>query len=199
MSHPWILAILNRTGRGISYRAAQTTEALQDAEKDLVEVRIIELREAPDLLGERTDGLTYLQAIHRQLFQDVYVCAGDVRTGDIKKGGESFCPPGSIGQPIDMSPRRSTGTTHLLLGFHDRAGATLTKNALIGNRFNRRRDRGTRDCKCYRIDLIVGQCPAGPFFELRAVQDDVRLLGCRIHHGYPLINFRCAFGLVLGG
>jgi fido (protein-threonine AMPylation protein) len=38
----------------------------------------------------------YLRAIHRQLFQDVYVWAGDVRTVGIEKGGESFCPPGSV-------------------------------------------------------------------------------------------------------
>lgn len=39
--------------------------------------------------------------IHRQLFQDVYDWAGDVRTVGIEKGDESFCPPGSISQPMD--------------------------------------------------------------------------------------------------
>lgn len=79
---------------------AQTPEELRDAENDLVEARVIELREAPELVGERTYDLTYLRAIHRQLFQDVYVWAGDVRTVGIEKGGESFCPPGSISQPM---------------------------------------------------------------------------------------------------
>src|SRR6267154_392601 len=31
----------------------------------------------------------------------MYVRAGDVRTVGIEKGDESFCPPGSISQPID--------------------------------------------------------------------------------------------------
>jgi cell filamentation protein len=80
---------------------AQTVEELQDAENDLVEARVIELREAPDLLGDRSYDLSYLRAIHRQLFQDVYVWAGDVRTVGLEKGDESFCPPGSISQPMD--------------------------------------------------------------------------------------------------
>jgi fido (protein-threonine AMPylation protein) len=42
-----------------------------------------------------------LRAILRQIFQDVYDWAGDVRTVGIEKGDESFCPPGSIGQPMD--------------------------------------------------------------------------------------------------
>jgi cell filamentation protein len=74
---------------------------LRDAENDLVEARVIELREAPDLLGDRSYDLAYLRAIHRQLFQDVYVWAGDLRTVGIEKGNESFCPPGSISQPMD--------------------------------------------------------------------------------------------------
>lgn len=80
---------------------AQTLEQLRNAETDLVEARIIELRESPDLLGDRTYDLAYLCAIHRQLFQDVYVWAGDLRTVGIEKDGESFCPPGSISQPMD--------------------------------------------------------------------------------------------------
>ncbi|GFG85056.1 hypothetical protein MALGJ_17320 [Mycolicibacter algericus] len=43
----------------------------------------------------------YLTAIHRHLFQDVYEWAGDLRTVGIEKGDESFCPPGSISQPMD--------------------------------------------------------------------------------------------------
>lgn len=80
---------------------AQTAHALQDAENDLVEARVIELREDPSLLGARTYDLAYLRAIHRQFFQDVYEWAGDLRTVGIEKGSESFCPPGSIGQPMD--------------------------------------------------------------------------------------------------
>lgn len=75
---------------------AETVEALRDAENDLVEARVIELREAPELLGERTYDLTYLQAVHRHLFQDVYLWAVG-----IEKGGESFCPPGNIAQAMN--------------------------------------------------------------------------------------------------
>jgi cell filamentation protein len=108
--HPWDTGDLEQNWQGYfvpgtsilrNRVGAQTREELQDAENDLVEARIIELREAPDLLGTRSYDLSYLQAIHRQLFQDVYVWAGDVRTVGIEKGNESFCPPGSINQPMD--------------------------------------------------------------------------------------------------
>lgn len=75
-------------------------EDLRDAENDLVEVRLIELREAPGLLGERNYDLGFLQAIHRHLFQDVYEWAGDLRTGGIEKGRESFSPPADISRPM---------------------------------------------------------------------------------------------------
>ena len=55
----------------------------------------------PTSWGERTYDLVYLQAIHRHLFQDVYVWAGDIRTVGIEKGDESFCPPGNIRQAMD--------------------------------------------------------------------------------------------------
>ncbi len=80
---------------------ACSTEVLRDAENDFVEARIIELRENPALIGARTYDIAYLSAIHRQLFQDLYDWAGDLRTVGIEKGDESFCPPGSISQPMD--------------------------------------------------------------------------------------------------
>lgn len=109
MPHPWDTGDLERNWQGYfipgteilrNRVGAQTPEALRDAENDLVEARVIELREAPDLLGDRTYDLAYLRAIHLQLFQDVYGWAGDVRTVGIEKGGESFCPPASISQPM---------------------------------------------------------------------------------------------------
>jgi len=90
---------------------AQTPEALRDAENDLVEARVIELREAPELLGDRTYDFAYLRAIHRQLFQDVYVWAGDVRTVGIEKGGESFCPPAASAKPMTHVAAEITGST----------------------------------------------------------------------------------------
>jgi cell filamentation protein len=108
--HPWDTGDLERNWQGyfipgtsvlINRVGAQTAEELQDAENDLVEARVIELREAPDLLGDRSYDLAFLKAIHRQLFQDVYEWAGDLRTVGIEKWDESFCPPGSIGRPMD--------------------------------------------------------------------------------------------------
>jgi cell filamentation protein len=108
--HPWDTGDLERNWQGyfipstgvLRNRVGATTlPALRDAENDLVEARVIELREAPDLLGDRSYDLAYLRVIHRQLFQDVYDWAGDVRTVGIEKGDESFCPPGSISQPMD--------------------------------------------------------------------------------------------------
>lgn len=78
-----------------------SADKLRDAENDLVEARLIELREKPALLGSRTYDLPFLQAIHRQLFQDVYEWAGSVRTVGIEKEAESFCPPDNIAQPMD--------------------------------------------------------------------------------------------------
>jgi len=107
---PWDTGDLERNWQGyfipstgvLRNRVGATTlPALRDAENDLVEARVIELREAPDLLGDRSYDLAYLRVIHRQLFQDVYDWAGDVRTVGIEKGDESFCPPGSISQPMD--------------------------------------------------------------------------------------------------
>jgi cell filamentation protein len=110
MPHPWYTDDIERNWRGYlipgtqvlrNRVGARTPEALQAAENDLVEARVIELREAPGLLGARAHDLGYLQAIHRQLFQDVYDWAGDLRTVGIEKGNESFCPPASISQPMD--------------------------------------------------------------------------------------------------
>ncbi|MBF6354025.1 Fic family protein [Nocardia higoensis] len=110
MPHPWDVGDPERNWQGyfvpgtsiLSNRVgAVTAEELQDAENDLVEARVIELREAPDLLSDRSYDLAYLKAIHYQLFQDVYVWAGQVRTVGIEKGDESFCPPNSISQPMN--------------------------------------------------------------------------------------------------
>lgn len=108
--HPWESGDFDQRWRGYfipgtevlqNRVGAATAEALRDAENDLVESRIIELRESAILLGDRGYDLAFLQAIHRQLFQDVYAWAGDVRTVGIEKGQESFCPPGNIAQAMD--------------------------------------------------------------------------------------------------
>lgn len=73
--------------------------ALRDAENDLVEARIAELRASPTIV-RRTYDIAHLKAIHGHLFQDVYEWAGELRTAGIAKGGESFVPPLNIFQPL---------------------------------------------------------------------------------------------------
>lgn len=75
-------------------------DELQEAEDDLTEARLLELRDTPDVLGSRTYDLRFLSAIHWFLFQDVYVWAGQLRTVGISREGESFCPPLSVNQPM---------------------------------------------------------------------------------------------------
>lgn len=80
--------------------------ALADAENDLLEIRIAELRERPEIL-QRTYDLPHLQALHRHLFQDVYEWAGDLRTvGIAKGGGQSFMPPLDIARPVEHAAQR---------------------------------------------------------------------------------------------
>jgi len=64
----------------------EDAQVLADAENDLVEFRTAELRERPDLV-RRTFDLPHIQAVHRQLFQDVYAWAGELRTVGLAKGG----------------------------------------------------------------------------------------------------------------
>ncbi|MBK0421836.1 Fic family protein [Leucobacter sp. CSA2] len=86
---------------------------LADAENDLVEYRIAELRELPGLVRRSFD-LLHLQALHRQLFQDVYEWAGELRTvGLAKGGGESFVPPASIWMPVDHVAQRVRESDYL--------------------------------------------------------------------------------------
>lgn len=57
--------------------------ALQRFERGVTAIRIQELREKP-IQGDYD--LAHLQAIHKQIFKDVYEWAGEVRTVDIAKG-----------------------------------------------------------------------------------------------------------------
>jgi cell filamentation protein len=85
---------------------ATTPDQLRDAENDLVEARLAELR-AERTLIRRTYDLLHLQAIHRHLFQDLYAWAGELRTVGINKGkGESFAPPLSIEQTFQHVAQR---------------------------------------------------------------------------------------------
>ena len=75
---------------------ARTQGALDQAEGDLTYIRAAELQERP---VRATGDLDEFRAIHRQLFQDVYPWAGEVRTVDIRKnvaGAEHFLSVGAI-------------------------------------------------------------------------------------------------------
>ena len=60
--------------------------ALEAAERELVALRLLEPVPAGDF------DLDHLKAIHRHLFQDVYVWAGEIRTVEIAKGESRFQP-----------------------------------------------------------------------------------------------------------
>lgn len=75
---------------------ARTQGALDLAEGDLTYLRAVELQERP---VRATGDLDEFRAIHRQLFQDVYPWAGEVRTVDLRKnvaGAEHFLSVGAI-------------------------------------------------------------------------------------------------------
>jgi len=75
---------------------ARTQAELDQAEGDLTYIRAAELQERP---VRATGDLDEYRAIHRQLFQDVYPWAGEVRTVDLRKnvpGAEHFLSVGAI-------------------------------------------------------------------------------------------------------
>lgn len=74
---------------------ARTRKDLAAAESDLTTVRTIQLLDH-DLVGHSRD-LLEVCALHRQLFQDVYAWAGEIRTIDMRRGeGQFFAPCGDI-------------------------------------------------------------------------------------------------------
>jgi len=79
---------LDRATGVFKNRLGITTEAeLENAEADLVLLRLAELSKTP-VSGDFS--LKHLQAIHKHLFQDVYIWAGELRTVDISKGNSYF-------------------------------------------------------------------------------------------------------------
>lgn len=72
---------------------ATTREELATAEADLTFARTLEL-EHLDLPATRD--LAELAAIHRQLFQDIYPWAGEIRTVDLRRSAEGFLPAMAI-------------------------------------------------------------------------------------------------------
>lgn len=61
---------------------------LQEAERIITSLRILELREFPPL---RKMDFEYLKLLHQHIFQDIFEWAGKIRTVNISKGN-MFCP-----------------------------------------------------------------------------------------------------------
>jgi cell filamentation protein len=59
---------------------------LAGAERELTRIAASEIELSPPPYD-----LTYLQGLHRHLFQDVYDWAGEIRSIDISKGSTRFC------------------------------------------------------------------------------------------------------------
>lgn len=127
MSDPWSWQVADHQERWDGYLiepgsgvlrnkvGARTAEDLRDAENDLVEYRLAELRERPQLVVRAYDA-DHLKALHLQLFQDVYEWAGEYRTVGLTKGeGEdtSFIPPLEIGMPIAHVTQRIADSDRL--------------------------------------------------------------------------------------
>lgn len=102
---PGSTVLRNRVG-------ARSKETLAAAENDLVEVRVAELREGSGAV-KRTYDLAHLKALHRYLFQDVYLWAGELRTVGIEKEGESFMTADDIGRPVDYIAAQVADTKQL--------------------------------------------------------------------------------------
>lgn len=103
---------------------ATTRQALADAENDLVEIRVAELRDDPSQAA-RTYDLAHLQSLHRFLFQDVFEWAGELRTVGIEKGDEPFAPPAGIVRPVAYIADRIADSDHLRSLASDRLPAEL--------------------------------------------------------------------------
>lgn len=72
---------------------ATSREELAEAEADLTFIRALELNHL-DIPATRD--MAELTAIHRQLFQDIYSWAGEIRTVDLRRSAEGFLPAMAI-------------------------------------------------------------------------------------------------------
>ena len=92
---------------------ARTKVALDDAEGDLSFARLMQLMDHPP---KATGDLDELRAIHRHLFQDVYVWAGEVRIVDVRKnveGADWFLPVSMIGRAAGYATEELRSDNHL--------------------------------------------------------------------------------------
>ena len=97
--------------------------ALETAEREFVAQRLLEPVPTGDF------DFAHLKAIHRHLFQDIYVWAGEVRTVEIAKGGSRFQPKRFIAAGMADIHRRIVATGYFRGlgpdGFSEGAGPVL--------------------------------------------------------------------------
>ncbi|HPV81109.1 MAG: Fic family protein [Nigerium sp.] len=92
---------------------ARTKVALEDAEGDLSFARLMQLMDHPP---KATGDVDELRAIHRHLFQDVYVWAGEARIVDVRKnveGADWFLPVLMIGRAAGYAAEELRSDNHL--------------------------------------------------------------------------------------
>lgn len=114
--------------RTLSAQPIRTADELREFEDSRVQLRALELKANPI---EGDFGLEHLQSIHRQLFQDVYPWAGEIRTVGIKKGEAGFLPPEHAAFVVDGAARLMREDGMLRPGMDD-----AKWSALLAERFN---------------------------------------------------------------
>ncbi|WP_342590734.1 Fic/DOC family protein [Paeniglutamicibacter terrestris] len=91
---------------------ATTSKELAAAEADLVAARVIQLRDSAHI--EPSRDLQEFQAIHRQLFGDIFAWAGHLRTIDLARPhNEPFCPVNLIERAAATISRELAEDNHL--------------------------------------------------------------------------------------
>ena len=105
-----------------------TTAELNEAEAELVTIRLAMLTETP---VQGLFDLAHLQAIHAFLFQDIYPWAGELRRVDIGKSDSAFLPHDNILKVVDAIHADLVAEQYLIgldsLRFCERAATYLAR------------------------------------------------------------------------
>ncbi|MGX8709806.1 MAG: Fic/DOC family protein [bacterium] len=110
--YPNSFTLINKLG-------IQNAQALNEAEREITAMRVSQIKENP---CKGDFDLKHLQAIHRFLFHDIYLWAGQLRTVNISKGNQ-FCncmyiESGSkpVFDKLKQEDRYLIGTPHNVIG-----------------------------------------------------------------------------------
>ena len=117
----------------INRQRIRNAVAAEQAERDFSCARGQQLYFEP---VRQTFDLKHLRRIHRQLFQDMYDWAGDLRTIDIRKGNHEFVAPAQIqreSRVLFTWLRRNSG----LLRLHIQDGVFIVETAKLLYQLNR--------------------------------------------------------------